>query len=148
MRSTIETIATQALNCAYIYDDWGRINLRADSVPIGTDIVCQVLPPTGTIQTKFAPQARVTKEVMFVFLRHINLDFNGDDAGEAIDAMAEKAKEFVLRLDAANIYEPLSDEITWNAVLDFMDANMAGVRLTVELVPLVAPCVDLEAGND
>lgn len=143
MSRTTKQIAT-AMGCAYIYDDYGRINLRADKVPVGKDIICEILPPTGTINTKLAPQAKVTKEVIFAFLRHIDLDFHGDDAGNAIDAMLELAKEFIIRLDASGEYEPQPDEVTWNAVLDFLDANMAGVRVTLELVPIVGDCVDFD----
>ena len=144
MSATTKAIA-QAMGCAYIYDDWGRINLRADKVPVGKDIICEVLPPTGTIDTKFAPQAKVSKEVIFAFLRHIDLDFHGDDAGEAIDAMLELAKEFIIRLDASGEYELQENEVTWNAVLDFMDANLAGVRVTLTVAPLAAACVDISA---
>ena len=142
MSRTTKGIA-EAMGFAYIYDDWGRINVRADKVEVGKDILCEVLPPTGTIDTKLTPQARISKETIFAFLRHIDLDFNGDAAGEAIDAMADKALEFIMRLEASGQYEAFSDELTWNAVLDFLDSNMAGVRVTLPLVPITSSCVDI-----
>jgi hypothetical protein len=50
------------------------------------------------------------------------------------------AKRYVLRLDALMVYEPLDGLLDYNAVIDFLDANMAGVRVTLTLKELQGGC--------
>ena len=140
MRAT-ERVALD-MGCRYIYDEWGRVNLHADKLPIGVTVVVETLPTTGEIDTRFAPVVRTSRTAIFAFLKHCDLDFDGAEVGAIIDEMLDVAKAYVVRLDASGEFEPISGLLDYNVVLDFMDANMAGVRLTLELKELEGECVN------
>ena len=55
--------------------------------------------------------------------------------------MIDLAKQFIKRVDASGYYEPITTMLDYNVVLDFLDANMAGVRVTLELKELEGECV-------
>jgi hypothetical protein len=140
MMRTTKAIA-QAMGCRYIYDEWGRVNLHADRLPIGASVVVETLPTNGEIDTTFAPVVKTSRTAIFAFLKHCDLDFKGAEVGEIIEEMLTLAKQFVLLLDQSGDFEPLDGRIEWNSVIDFLDANMAGVRLTLELKELKGGCV-------
>lgn len=139
MRTT--KAVAQALGCLYIYDEWGRVNLHADRLPIGSSVVVETLPTNGEIDTTFAPVVKTSRSAIFAFLKHCDLDFKGVEVGEIIEEMLAIAKQYVLLLDQSGEFEPLDGRIEWNSVVDFLDANMAGVRLTLELKELKGGCV-------
>jgi len=129
------------LGCKYIYDEWGRINLHADKLAMDDVVVVETLPTNGQIDTTFAPVVKTSRTAIFAFLKHCNLDFDGVEVGGIIDEMLNKAKAYILMLDATGVYEPLAGLIDYNSVIDFLDANMAGVRLTLELKEISGGCV-------
>lgn len=130
------------MKLAYIYDEWGRVNLHADKLPMGASVLVETLPTNGQIDTTFAPIVRTSRMAIFAFLKHCELDFKGFEVGHIIDEMLDLAKEYILRLDATGKYEPISGIVEYNSVIDFLDANMAGVRVTLTLKELEGECVD------
>lgn len=129
------------LGCKYLYDEWGRINLHADKLKIGDVVVVETLPTNGQIDTRFAPVVRTSRTAIFAFLKHCELDFKGAEVGAIIDEMLDLAKRYIVRLDATRAYEPIEGLMDYNAVIDFLDANMAGVRVTLTLKELEGECV-------
>lgn len=129
------------LGCKYLYDEWGRINLHADKLKIGDVVVVETLPTNGQIDTRFAPVVRTSRTAIFAFLKHCDLDFKGVEVGAIIDEMLDLAKRYIVRLDATRHYEPIEGLMDYNAVIDFLDANMAGVRVTLTLKELEGECV-------
>ena len=107
------------MRCVYIYDEWGRVNLHADKLPIGAVAIVETLPTTGQIDTRFAPVVRTSKTSVFAFLKHCNLDFKGAEVGCIIDEMLDLAKEYIVRLDATGEYEPINGLLDYNCVVDF-----------------------------
>ena len=81
MRTT-KQIATD-MGCKYIYDEWGRVNLHADKIPMGEVVVVETLPTNGTIDTKFMPVVTASRVAIFAFLKHCDLDFAGVEVGGA-----------------------------------------------------------------
>lgn len=140
MRTT-KQIATD-MGCRYIYDEWGRVNLHADKIPMGEVVVVETLPTNGTIDTKFLPVVTASRVAIFAFLKHCNLDFDGVEVGGYIDEMLEVAKEYIVRLDRSGEFAPIADRLDYNSVIDFLDANMVGVRVTLELTELTPKCYD------
>ena len=142
MSKVIERIANE-MGCAFIYDDWGRINLKAD--PYGnrkqTRLIIETLPTNGQIDTTFAPVVRTSRTCIVAFLKPCALDFEGAEVGLIVDEMLDLAKQFIKRLDATRYYEPIEGMLDYNVVLDFLDANMAGVRVTLALKELEGECV-------
>lgn len=129
------------LGCKYLYDEWGRINLHADQLKIGDVLVVETLPTNGQIDTRFAPVVRTSRTAIFAFLKHCDLDFKGAEVGAIIDEMLDLAKHYIVMLDATRVYEPIEGLMDYNAVIDFLDANMAGVRVTLTLKELEGECV-------
>lgn len=140
MRTT-KQIATD-MGCKYIYDEWGRVNLHADKIPFGEVVVVETLPTNGTIDTKFMPVVTASRVAIFAFLKHCDLDFDGVEVGGYIDEMLEVAKEYIVRLDRSGEFAPIADRLDYNSVIDFLDANMVGVRVTLELAELTPKCYD------
>lgn len=129
------------LGAKYLYDEWGRINLHADKLAIGDVVVVETLPTNGQIDTRFAPVVTTSRTAIFAFLKHCNLDFKGFEVGHIIDEMLALAKRYIVRLDATGAFEPIDGLLDYNAVIDFLDANMAGVRVTLTLKELEGGCV-------
>jgi len=142
MSKTIERIAAE-MGCAYIYDDWGRINLKADKYGNRKEqrLIIETLPTNGQIDTRFAPVVRTSRTCIVAFLKPCRLDFEGAEVGLIVDEMLDLAKQFIKRLDATRVYEPIETLLDYNVVLDFLDANMAGVRVTLTLKELEGECV-------
>ena len=129
------------LGAKYFYDEWGRINLHADKLKIGDVVVVETLPTNGQIDTRFVPVVRTSRTAIFAFLKHCDLDFDGAEVGAIIDEMLDLAKHYIVMLDATRVYEPIEGLMDYNAVIDFLDANMAGVRVTLTLKELEGECV-------
>lgn len=129
------------MGCKYLYDEWGRINLHADELKIGDVVVVETLPTNGQIDTRFAPVVKTSRTAIFAFIKHCDLDFDGVEVGEIIEEMLDLAKRYIVRLDATRQFEPIEGLMDYNAVIDFLDANMAGVRVTLTLKELEGGCV-------
>lgn len=129
------------MGCKYIYDEWGRVNLHADKLKIGDVVVVETLPTNGQIDTRFVPVVKTSRTAIFAFLKHCDLDFKGTEVGEIIEEMLGLAKRYIVRLDATRQFEPIEGLMDYNAVIDFLDANMAGVRVTLTLKELEGECV-------
>lgn len=131
-----------ALGCYYMYDTMERINLRADILPVESTLIGELLPTSGTIDTTFAPLVREQRNTTFVFMRHCELDFKGKDVGDIIDDMVGIAKRFIVKLDASGLFEPIANVKEWSPIINRLDANMAGVALTLELKDAAGECVN------
>ena len=129
------------MGCKYLYDEWGRINLHADKLAIGDVVIVETLPTNGQIDTRFVPVVKTSRTAIFAFLKHCDLDFDGVEVGEIIEEMLDLAKRYIVRLDATRQFEPIEGLMDYNAVIDFLDANMAGVRVTLTLKELEGGCV-------
>lgn len=129
------------MGCAYIYDEWGRVNLHADRVKLGGTVVVETLPTDGEIDTTFSPVVRTSRTAIFAFLKHCDLDFDGAEVGGIIEEMLDTAKRYIVRLDATGAFEPITSKLPFNSVIDFLDANMAGVRVTLTLKDREGVCV-------
>ncbi len=129
------------MGCRYIYDEWGRVNLHADKLKLGDTVVVETLPTNGQIDTTFSPVVRTSRTAIFAVLKHCDLDFDGVEVGAIIDEMLDVAKAYIVRLDACGAYEPLNGILEYNIVLDLLDANMAGVRVTLELKERAGCCI-------
>lgn len=130
------------LGAVYMYDTWERINLRADKLKIGDVIVGELLPTGGMIDTSFAPVVREQRNTSIVFMTHCDLDFEGASVGQIIDDMLALAKRYLVRLDASLVFEPVGNDVEWQVLIDRLDANMAGVALSLTLKDNQGECVN------
>lgn len=130
------------LGAVYMYDTWERINLRADKLKIGDVLVGELLPTGGMIDTSFAPVVREQRNTSIVFMTHCDLDFEGASVGLIIDDMLALAKRYLVRLDASMVFEPVGNDVEWQVLIDRLDANMAGVALSLTLKDNQGECVN------
>lgn len=130
------------LGAVYMYDTWERINLRADKLKIGDVLVGELLPTGGMIDTSFAPVVREQRNTSIVFMTHCDLDFEGASVGLIIDDMLALAKRYLVRLDASLVFEPVGNDVEWQVLIDRLDANMAGVALSLTLKDNQGECVN------
>lgn len=141
MRRITQQIALE-LGAVYMYDTWERINLRADKLKIGDVLVGELLPTGGMIDTSFAPVVREQRNTSIVFMTHCDLDFEGASVGLIIDDMLALAKRYLVRLDASLVFEPVGNDVEWQVLIDRLDANMAGVALSLTLKENQGECVN------
>lgn len=130
------------LGAVYMYDTWERINLRADKLKIGDVLVGELLPTGGMIDTSFAPVVREQRNTSIVFMMHCDLDFEGASVGLIIDDMLALAKRYLVRLDESMVFEPVDNDVEWQVLIDRLDANMAGVALSLTLKDYQGECVN------
>lgn len=130
------------LGAVYMYDTWERINLRADKLAIGDVLVGELLPTGGMIDTSFAPVVREQRNTSIVFMTHCDLDFEGASVGLIIDDMLALAKRYLVRLDESMVFEPVGNDVEWQVLIDRLDANMAGVALSLTLKDNQGECVN------
>lgn len=130
------------LGAVYMYDTWERINIRADKLKIGDVLVGELLPTGGMIDTSFAPVVREQRNTSIVFMTHCDLDFEGASVGLIIDDMLALAKRYLVRLDASLVFEPVGNDVEWQVLIDRLDANMAGVALSLTLKENQGECVN------
>lgn len=130
MSKLIEQIA-ERLGASYIYDDFARINLRADSVE-KFPLIVETLPVDGSLNMRFLPVVQAQKNVTIAFLEPCPLDFDGARVDVHLAHMLELATAFVRELAKVGGVN-IPDDLDYNAVLDFMDANVVGVRVTLAL---------------
>lgn len=130
------------LGAVYMYDTWERINLRADKLKIGDVLVGELLPTGGMIDTSFAPVVREQRNTSIVFMTHCDLDFEGASVGQIIDDMLALAKRYLVRLDESLVFEPVGNDVEWQVLIDRLDANMAGVALSLTLKDNQGECVN------
>lgn len=130
------------LGAVYMYDTWERINLHADKLNIGDVLVGELLPTGGMIDTSFAPVVREQRNTSIVFMTHCDLDFEGASVGQIIDDMLALAKRYLVRLDASLVFEPVGNDVEWQVLIDRLDANMAGVALSLTLKENQGECVN------
>lgn len=130
------------LGAVYMYDTWERINLRADKLKIGDVLVGELLPTGGMIDTSFAPVVREQRNTSIVFMTHCDLDFEGASVGLIIDDMLALAKRYLVRLDESMVFEPVDNDVEWQVLIDRLDANMAGVALSLTLKENQGECVN------
>lgn len=130
------------LGAVYMYDTWERINVRADKLKIGDVLVGELLPTGGMIDTSFAPVVREQRNTSIVFMTHCDLDFEGASVGLIIDDMLALAKRYLVRLDASLVFEPVGNDVEWQVLIDRLDANMAGVALSLTLKENQGECVN------
>lgn len=126
----IKRIAT-ALGCSYINDDFARINRLADKIT-RWPLICETLPTSGEIICTHAPAMAVTKDVIICFLTPCNFDFTGHEGSDKINEMLTLAQKFVAAYCEAHGIE-IPARLRYNAVLDFLDVNLCGVRLNMTL---------------
>ena len=129
------------MGCCYIFDEWGRINLRADKVPIGETLIAETLTMNGTFDFTFSPIVKTSRTAMFAFLKHCDLDFKGDDIGDIEWEMERVGKTFIKKLNDSGLYEPITMQ-DFNGTLAFLDSNMAGVMATITLTEIAGECID------
>ncbi len=111
MRTTAQIAAD--MGCNYIYDEWGRVNLHADRIPMNASVVVETLPTNGTINKQFSPAVNTSRVAIFAFLKHCDLDFDGVEVGGIIDEMLEVAKEYVMRYRFSNSFCSWSIFMHW-----------------------------------
>lgn len=130
------------LGARYMYDTMERINVRADALKIGEVLIGEMLPSGGTIDTSFVPLVRESRDTTFIFLKHCDLDFKGANVGDIIDEMLALAKRFIVKIDALGVYEPTDNTREWIPYINRLDANMAGIALSLTLKEAQGGCVN------
>lgn len=127
----------ERLGASYMYDDFGRINKRADSVK-KWPLIAEVIPAEGQINTKFLPLCSITRNTIIAFLTPCPLDFDGESIEPQLEQMLDLCARFLSEYNAEGYDVP--DTLQYNLVLDTMDANLCGVRVTLPKVDREGKC--------
>lgn len=151
IRLVVETIG----GLSFMYDDWNRVNKRADMLvrsnePVSPDDTqaegrlpsCFViLPASGQFDTR-AANYRDAPDLQICFCIDSELDFDGLQNDTLVEQMKLKCKQFIAAYNDSGMFEPLPDLIDYRPLYDILEANLTGVYINIRAFEVAGYCVD------
>lgn len=139
VQQKIKNIVEESLpELKYLFNDWSRINVQLDfkgNLPA----FVSVLPVSGQLFLKNA-NFRDYPNCMFAFLDLAELDLDGEENEVTIERMKKHAKKFIQAVNASGKFAPISENIPYQAIYDFLDVNVTGISIQIQLKELVGDC--------
>lgn len=130
VESKIKSIVEQMEGVSYIFENWATANARLDCITLPA--VLNVLPVSGTFNLG-KTQLKDYPYCMIAFVDKSDLDFDGTENDGVIERCKNLAKEFILRLNASDLFEPVDDDITYSVIYDKLDVNVTGIVIETQL---------------
>lgn len=121
----------------YEFNDWTRANVNIDYSDL--PVCVNVLPVAGELSAKNG-NMRDYPKCLIAFMDKAELDFEGSENEVTVNRMKEYAKRFILEVNRSGLFEPVSLNVPYSVVYDFLDANLTGIVLEVQLKELVGDC--------
>lgn len=140
---------------AFLYDDWNRVDKRADMLYRSGEVVpgedkqaegvlpaCFViLPAAGQFDTR-AANFRDAPELQVCFCIDADKDFDGLQNESLIEQMKEYARRFICAYNNSGLFEPLPEIIQYRPLYDILQANLTGIYLNIQAFELQGECYD------
>lgn len=131
----------KALGMSYMFDDWARVNVRADKVD-KYPLLVDMLPSGGAFGLQ-SGQIKDEQNCLFAFLDKTPLDFDGTTNDAIIERMKTLAKKFIYQINNGGIYEAIDgDTLPYSVVYDKLDENVTGITIELTLIPIEGECPD------
>lgn len=139
MEEEIKKVA-ENLGIGYLYDDWSRINIRADK-EITYPLCINLLPVSGVFKFQ-AGLVYDSPNCLFAFLDKTNLDFDGATNAFVVNDMKKIALKFITAINKSGKFEVISGSVPYSVVYDKLDVNLTGVVIECKLTPTTGICED------
>lgn len=130
VEAKIKSIVEEMKGITYIFDNWATANVRLDSSAMPA--VLNVLPVSGRFNLG-KTQLKDFPNCMLAFLDKSDFDFDGTENDEIIERCKLFAKEFILRLNASEMFEQVEGDIPYSVVYDKLDVNVTGIVIEMQL---------------
>ena len=125
----VRQIADKMQFVQYLFETWHTANVKIDSSML--PLMLNVLPVTGTMEV--STQIKDYPNCMFAFMDKIELDSDGNESNDVVERCKAYAKEFIMRVNASGLFEPINGEVPYSVFYDRLDVNVAGVTIEVRL---------------
>ena len=126
VQEKIKSIASRIEGTAYLFMNWAQTNVALDTIDKPT--IVYVLPPSGTLNVKYASQ--------IAFLDKTDFDFDSTENDEVIERMKGLFYTFLREYNKGEYFEPIEGDIPYQVVYDKLDVNVTGIVVTLTLVEL------------
>lgn len=130
VESKIKSIVEQMEGVTYIFENWATANVKLDSIAMPA--VLNVLPASGHFNLG-KTQLKDFPFCMIAFIDKTDLDFDGTENDGIIERCKNLAKEFILRLNASDLFEHIDEDIPYSVIYDKLDVNVTGVVIEAQL---------------
>jgi len=135
----VKSIVEKISGLNYNFNDWTRANVELDYERL--PICLYILPPSGTLLFKNG-NIRDYPSTIIAFLDKADFDFDSTENEVTVERMKFFAKQFVVGLNSSGLFQPLPENITYQAIYDKLDVNLTGVAISVELKEINGICIE------
>ena len=130
VEAKIKSIVEQMEGVTYIFENWATANVKLDNVSLPA--ILNVLPASGTFNLG-KTQLKDYPYCMIAFIDKSDLDFDGTENDGIIERCKNLAKEFILRLNTSDLFEPVDGDILYSVIYDKLDVNVTGIVIEAQL---------------
>lgn len=118
--------------CDYLFLNWAQANVALDGIKRPT--IVYVLPPSGNLYLEWH-QTTDRPTTQIAFLCNTEFDFDTLENDALMVAMKTLAARFIRAINESGYFEPIDykTEIPYQCVYDYLDQNVTGVLITLEL---------------
>jgi len=88
--------------------------------------IVYVLPPSGSIDITWK-DVKDSPNSQIAFVCNTKFDFNGVENDGIIEAMKRLCIRFILSLNSSGLFSPISGNLTYRVLYDYLDVNVTGI---------------------
>lgn len=135
-------------DCSFMYDDWSRLNYRADELhkpcevnkrgdafesllPDQFPLMFVLLRASGRFNRRNG-NVRDYQNLTIGFVTIAELDFDSLENDRRIEWMKSIAKRFFTLYDKSGMFERLPEDIQYSDVYNMFDANVTGIQFEIQ----------------
>ncbi|MDH6354532.1 hypothetical protein M2132_000860 [Dysgonomonas sp. PH5-45] len=123
----------------YEFNDWTRTNATIDYTSL--PVCVNVLPVSGKLSNKNG-NLRDYPNCLIAFMDKAELDFEGAENEITVNRMKGYAKRFIAEANRSGLFQPITADVPYSVVYDFLDANLTGIAIELQLKESVGDCLD------
>ncbi|NDW09500.1 hypothetical protein [Dysgonomonas sp. 520] len=124
----------------YEFNDWTRANSNIEFADL--PVCVNVLPVAGDLSNKNG-NLRDYPKCLIAFMDKADLDFEGSENEVTVNRMKGYAKKFILEVNRSGLFQPVVEDVPYSVVYDFLDANLTGIVIEVQLKESVGDCAQI-----
>lgn len=137
VQEKIKQIVSTIPELNYEFNDWTRANIKLDKANL--PVCVNVLPVSGQLFLKNG-NFRDYPNCMFAFLDLAELDMDGEENEITVERMKKLAKQFIQAVNKSGKFQPIGDNIPYQVIYDYLDVNVTGVSIQIQLKELIGDC--------
>lgn len=137
----IKEVVSEIDGLSYMFNDWSRANVDLDLNTAKFPVCVNVLPVSGQLKWK-NNNFRDNPNCLIAFLDLTEFDFESKENENIVDRMKVYAMKFIFTVNESDLFEPIPESIPYSVVYDFLDQNLTGIILSIQLKELKGYCGD------